>query len=73
MIEIYSRDGCSFCVRAAELCTSKGMIEGKDFVVLKDWTKEELTARCPHPPRTVPQIFKDGQYVGGYADLVKAL
>lgn len=71
MIKIYSKDNCTFCVQAEELCKAKGL----EYTMLKldkDYTKEQLLEACPVPVRSVPQIFKDDIYVGGFTDL-KAL
>lgn len=71
MITIYSKDNCTFCTQAEELCKAKGL----EYKVLKldtDYTRDELLEICPVPVRSVPQIFADDVYVGGFTDL-KAL
>ncbi len=68
MITIYSKPNCTFCVQAEELCKAKGL----KYTVLKldvDYTKEQLLEACPVPVRSVPQIFIDGEHVGGFTEL----
>ena len=72
MITIYSKPNCTFCVQAEELCKAKGL----EYTVLKldvDYTKEQLLEACPVPVRSVPQIFIDGEHVGGFAELKSKL
>lgn len=73
---IYGKDGCPNCVKAVNLCKSKG-IEVDYKVVGFDITKEQLEESIGRPIRTVPQIFltSDGfsEYVGGYKELVAKL
>lgn len=68
MITIYSKDNCTFCEQAKALCEAKGL-EYKMLKLEVDYTKEELVEKCPVPVRSVPQIFADDTYVGGFTDL----
>lgn len=68
MITIYSKPNCTFCEQAKSLCIAKG-IEYKMLKLDVDYTKDELMEKCPVPVRSVPQIFADDQYVGGFTDL----
>lgn len=68
MITIYSKENCPFCVQAAALCVAKGL----EHEVLKldvDYTKEQLVELCPVPVRSVPQIFMNGEHIGGFTEL----
>ena len=77
---IYTKDNCPFCTRAKALMQLKGIgyqekiiaVNGKDGRVLKEnqsWTtREELLEAAP-AAKTVPQIWLDGEHVGGYTDL----
>lgn len=70
MITIYGKDNCTFCEQAKRLCDMKGLTyEYKKVGV--DLTKEQLEEICPVPVRTVPQIFIDGTYVGGFQEFSK--
>ena len=68
---VWSKDACPFCVQAKALLDSKG-IEYEERNVSKDWTKEQLLEAVP-TARTLPQIFLDDQYVGGFVELRKHL
>ena len=68
---VWSKDMCSFCEQAKQLLTTKG-IEFEERKIGKDWTKEQLLEAVP-TARTVPQIFLDEQYVGGYQELRQKL
>ena len=68
---VWSKDACPFCVQAKVLLDSKG-IEYEERNVMKDWTKEQLLEAVPNA-RTLPQIFLDEEYVGGFNDLKSRL
>ena len=55
-----------------EILDDKG-IEYREFIVGEDISGEELTKKIGKPALTVPQIFLDGEYIGGYTDLVGRL
>lgn len=65
--EIWTKDNCPYCVRAKALFEQKG-VEYTERVIGKDATREDLLERAPHA-RTVPQIWLDGNYIGGYTEL----
>ena len=66
---IWSKSGCPFCVMAEKLLQKKGYgIEERKLEF--GWNREQLLEAVPGA-RTVPQIFLDGEYIGGYDDLVK--
>lgn len=68
---IWSKKDCSFCVRAKELLSSNN-IKHEERVLGNGWSKEELLKNVPNA-RTVPQIFIDNNYIGGYTELVEFL
>lgn len=71
MFTVYTKDNCSFCDKAKMLLTMKGL----SFNTVKlgqDITREELLAKIP-TARTMPQIMKDGQLIGGYKELENAV
>lgn len=68
---VWSKEDCSFCVRAKELLSSNH-IEYEERVLGNAWPKEELLKNVPNA-RTVPQIFIDNSYIGGYTELVELL
>lgn len=68
---VWSKDACPFCVQAKSLLASRG-IEFEERNVSKDWTKDQLLEAVP-TARTLPQIFLDEQYIGGFTELRKYL
>jgi glutaredoxin len=64
---VWSKDACPFCVQAKALLEARG-IEFEERNVSKDWTREQLLEAVPDA-RTLPQIFLDGQHIGGFTDL----
>jgi glutaredoxin 3 len=68
---VWSKDACPFCVQAKALLESRG-IEFEERNVNKAWTKEQLLEAVP-TARTLPQIFLDDTYIGGFTELRKHL
>ena len=66
---VWSKDACPYCVQAKNLLTQKG-IEYEEKKIGDGYTKEDLLEAVTDA-RTVPQIFLDGEYVGGF-DKLKA-
>lgn len=70
MIEIFSKDNCAQCEKAKMLCDMKGLeYREKDIYQSID----EITERSGQAPRTAPQIFVSGKYVGGYNEFAAYL
>jgi glutaredoxin len=67
--EIWSKDNCPYCVKAKALLEQKG-VEYREHVIGKDVTREQLLERVPNA-RTVPQIWLDGNHIGGYTELAR--
>jgi len=64
---VWSKPACPFCDRAIALLTKEGYeIEVKK--VGEGYTKEDLLEAVPGA-RSVPQIFIEEEYVGGYTEL----
>jgi len=68
---IWSKYHCPYCDQAKALLTSKG-IQFEEKKIGDGYTKEELLEAVP-TARTVPQIFLDGELVGGFTELRKKL
>lgn len=64
---IYSKDNCPHCVSALALLTAKG-IKTEVLKVGADVTREQLLERVP-TARSVPQIFINEKYIGGFDKL----
>tara|TARA_R100000742_G_C4271698_1_gene90710 strand:+ start:838 stop:1137 length:300 start_codon:yes stop_codon:yes gene_type:complete len=68
-VEIYSKDHCPFCDKAIALAKMKDM----DLTVKKlsvDFNLHDLLEVAPNA-RTFPQIFIDGENIGGYTEFSK--
>jgi len=68
---VWSKYHCPYCDQAKALLESKG-IEFEERKIGDGFTKEELLEAVP-TARAVPQIFLDGEYVGGLNELRKKL
>lgn len=66
-IEIYTKDYCPYCYRAKKLLQTKGA-EFTEYDVTNDPIREQ-EMRDKSGRTTVPEIFVDGQLVGGCDDL----
>jgi len=64
---IYTKDNCSFCVKAKQLLQATG-IEYVEKNLKDEGVRDELIARYPEA-KTVPQIFVGPRHIGGYDDL----
>ena len=64
---VWSRYNCTFCDQAKALLTQKG-IEFEERKIGDGFTREELLEAVP-TARTVPQIFLDGELIGGFNEL----
>lgn len=67
-IEIYTSQLCGFCHAAKRLLTSKGATFDETDVGRNPGEKATMIQRA-NGGRTVPQIFIDGEHVGGCDDL----
>lgn len=71
-IHIVTRSGCPFCDRSKTLLTELG----KDFTyeVIDDAEERaRFYEKCGEGVKTVPQIFIDGERIGGYTNLMQNL
>lgn len=67
-IDIYTKFMCPFCTWAKALFDRKGAAY-REIDVTMDRDGFETMVKRAHGRRTVPQIFIDGQHVGGSDDL----
>lgn len=67
-IEIYIWTTCPFCKKAKELLDSKDMDYTEYMIQGDDDARDKMAARS-NGRRTLPQIFIDGQWIGGCDDL----
>lgn len=66
-IEIYTSPFCGYCARAKALLDSKGAAYDEMDVMMDDKKRAEMRDRSKRT--TVPQIFINGQHIGGSDDL----
>lgn len=66
-IVMYTKENCSYCMRAKELLASKNLKYQEIRVDLDAEKLEEMQRLSGR--RTVPQIFINDQSIGGYDDL----
>ena len=67
-VEIYSKSTCGFCFRAKALLDAKDVDYEEYELTWGSPLREEMIQRA-NGRTTVPQIFIDGQHVGGCDDL----
>ncbi|HQV02674.1 MULTISPECIES: glutaredoxin 3 [unclassified Novosphingobium] len=67
-VEIYTKWGCPYCVRAKALLKEKGVDFAEYDITLGGPKKAEMRERAPGA-MTVPQIFIDDQAIGGCDDM----
>jgi glutaredoxin 3 len=66
-IEIYTSPFCGYCARAKSLLDSKGAEYEEADVMMDDNKRAEMRSRTNRT--SVPQIFINGQHVGGSDEL----
>ena len=66
-IEIYTTPFCGYCARAKGLLDSKGAAYEEMDVMMDERKRTEMRERSKRS--TVPQIFINGQHIGGSDEL----
>ncbi len=69
-VTVFSREGCPYCIRAKGLLNDAN-IPFEELVLNRDY--KESTLRAVSGTSTVPQVFINGDYIGGSEDLEKHL
>lgn len=67
-VEIYTTSTCPYCIAAKRLLDQKGVSYEETDVGANPILRQEMSQRA-NGRRTVPQIFIDGQGIGGCDDL----
>ncbi len=67
-VEIYTKFYCPYCVRAKGLLKDKG-VEFEEFEISMGGAKRTEMLERSNGSTTVPQIFINGQHIGGSDDL----
>lgn len=65
---VWSKDQCPYCTQAKALLESKGIEYEERNIMHGTYTKAQLLEAVP-TARTLPQIFLDDEYVGGFTEL----
>ena len=65
-VAVFTRQGCQFCVRAKGMLRDAG-IEFEELILNRDFS--ESTLRALSESNRVPQVFIDGERIGGMEDL----
>lgn len=68
-VEIYTSPFCGFCMRAKSLLDHKGVVYDEINVMMDSGRRAEMTKRAGGAT-SVPQIFIDGEHVGGCDELM---
>ena len=68
---VWSKYNCPYCDQAKALLTQRG-IKYEERKIGDGYIREELLEAVPNA-RTVPQIFLDGNLIGGFTELKKHL
>lgn len=69
---IWSKDQCTFCDQAKRLLETRDIDYEERNINRGSRTKEQLLEAVPQA-RSVPQIFVDDEYVGGFNELREIL
>ncbi|HEX8535354.1 MAG TPA: glutaredoxin 3 [Allosphingosinicella sp.] len=67
-VEIYTKFFCPYCARAKRLLDEKG-VQYEEFEISAGGDKREEMVQRAGGRTTVPQIFIEGQHIGGSDDL----
>ena len=68
-IEIYTTPWCGYCARAKGLLEKKGVAYEEMDVMMDEKKRSEMRERSKRT--TVPQIFINGQHIGGSDELAE--
>lgn len=68
-VEIYTWRACPFCIRAKQLLDRKGVTYEEYAIDGDAAARQAMVERGSDGRSSLPQIFIDGQHVGGCDDL----
>ena len=68
----WSKNSCPFCDQAKKLLKLKNIEFEERNISAEKWTREQLLEAVP-TARTLPQIFLDDNYIGGFTELRRHL
>ena len=67
MIEIWGKPQCGYCDAAKHLLHVRGL----EYKEISAHDEEGMKIMTEHNLKSVPQIFINGELIGGYSDLQK--
>jgi glutaredoxin 3 len=70
--QVWSQTNCPACTEAKRLLDQHGIVIEERMLGVNGYTKKDLIDLVPQA-RSVPQIFVDGEYVGGLQELKRKL
>lgn len=70
--EIWSQTNCPACTEAKRLLDQRSITYTERMIGINGYSKKDLIAKVPNA-RSVPQIFLDGELLGGLHELKKRL
>ena len=68
---VSSKPMCPYCDQAKNLLSTKG-IEYEERNIAQGWKIQDLLEAAPNA-KTMPQIWLDDEYIGGYRELEEKL
>lgn len=71
MIEIYGTPTCGYCLRAKRLAQSHDIATEYKDITFTNFREELLERKSDYT--TVPQIWWNGKYIGGYNELANEI
>jgi len=70
-IKVYSKTNCPYCVSAKNWLKQRGYAY-EEVVMDNDGERQKFYESVGNGVRTVPQIYVDGERIGGFQDLIKS-
>ncbi|WP_348666015.1 GrxA family glutaredoxin [Arsenophonus symbiont of Ornithomya chloropus] len=75
-LTIFGRSGCPYCISAKKIAEKlKNTLNDFDYnyidIEVENITKNDLSKKVGKIVKTVPQIFLDEKYIGGFTDFEK--
>lgn len=68
-IEIYATTSCRHCMDARDFLQERGVEYEEYLLDLMPLEKDTMIERCGQ--KSIPQIFINGQHIGGLTDLIE--
>ena len=69
---IWTKNDCFYCHMAKQLLEMEGMEFEERNIESNEWSRADMLEAVPDA-KTVPQIFMDDEYIGGFTELQQYL